>query len=81
MNIFMVSVLDVCTLHIAILRKLRPTSEKPVTALWSSLKYRVIKNSLCATDDYNTESYKLFLPHFLAQTDWLAADRQGQGGH
>jgi hypothetical protein len=29
-------------------------------------------------DDYNTESYTSFLPHYLAQSDCLAADRQGQ---
>jgi hypothetical protein len=35
--------------------------------------------SLYAPDDYNTESYMSFLPHYLAQSDCLAADRQAQG--
>jgi hypothetical protein len=37
--------------------------------------YRVIKMSLCNWWLQNTS----FLPHYLAQSDCLAADRQGQG--
>jgi hypothetical protein len=38
--------------------------------------------SLCAPDDYNTDNtisqHTSFLSHYLAQSDCLAADRQGQ---
>jgi hypothetical protein len=44
--------------------------------------YRMIK-SLCAPDDYNTDNTiittHVFLAHYLAQSDCLAADRQGPG--
>jgi hypothetical protein len=38
-------------------------------------KYRVIKMSLCTC----WLQHMSFLPHYLAQSDCLAADRQGQG--
>jgi hypothetical protein len=38
-------------------------------------KYRVIKKSLCTWWLQHTS----FLPHYLAQSDCLAANRQGQG--
>jgi hypothetical protein len=38
------------------------------------LQYRVIKKALCSW----WLQYMSFLPHYLAQSDCLAADRQGQ---
>jgi hypothetical protein len=43
-----------------------------------SLFYRVIKKSLC-TWWLQLSQHMSFLPHYLAQSDCLAADRQGQG--
>jgi hypothetical protein len=54
------------------------------------MAYTGWSKSLCAPDDYNTELQVMFkvlltclqpfidMPHHLAQSDCLAADRQGQ---
>jgi hypothetical protein len=48
------------------------------TARYGLSPYKRWSKSICAPDDYNTESYTSFLSQYLAQSDCLAADRQGQ---
>jgi hypothetical protein len=47
----------------------------PKQGVYNLVYYRVIKKSLRTCWLQNT----YFMPHYLAQSDWLAADRQGQG--
>jgi hypothetical protein len=43
------------------------------------IQYRAIKKSLCTCWLQYRTQHTFFLPHYFAQSDCLAADRQGQG--